>query len=341
MINRSIPNQFSRRSVIAGLGAAIAAPVMGSAETPVAYPTKNVTIVVPFAAGGMSDIVARSLSQFLQQTLGHPFIVMTRPGAGGGLGIQAVANAPNDGYTLLLTLSSISTLPVIAKVEGKPPLFERRQFVPIARLAADPALIYVRREAPWQTIDDLVADARKNPGKFSYTSSGRFGPTHIPMEMFLQATGTDMLHIPTTGGGPSMALLLGGHADIFFTIPGLGMEQVEAGSLRVLAVSTRERLARLPHVPTLIERGIDVEYTVWAGLFVRSDVPGSITKQLAQTVETVATDLNYVTSIKKTGIEPAYLEPVAFRQWWDEDASRVEAVIRKAEAAHRAESGRH
>ena len=286
-------------------------------------------MVVPFAAGGMSDIVARPLSHALQQALGQPFIVVSRPGAGGGIGIQAVAAAPADGYTLLVTLSSISTLPVVADVEGKPPMFERSQFSPIARLAADPALIYVHSDSPWKTIDDLIDDARKNPGKLSFTSSGRFGPTHIPMEMLMQATGTEMLHVPTTGGSPSMSLLLGRHADIFFTIPGLGMGQVEAGTLRVLAVSTRERLARLPDVPTLIERGIDVEYTVWAGLFAHRDVPSAIRDKVTEAVTKIAADPSYSAAIQKSGVEPAFLNSQDFQKWWDADARRVEAVIRK------------
>jgi hypothetical protein len=138
------------------------------------------------------------------------------------------------------TSSSISALPAIAEVEGRPEPYRSGQLTPLARLAADPALVYVHRDAPWRTIEELVAEARLRPGALTFSSSGLYGPTRIPIEMLLQATGTDMLHVPTTGGSPAMTMLLGRQVDVFFTIPGLGMQYVESGALRVLAASTRK-----------------------------------------------------------------------------------------------------
>lgn len=322
----------SRRTLLAALGATVALPAGAAAQTTGGYPTRPVTIVVPFATGGMADTLARPLANGLREQLGQPFVVVSRPGGSGTVGIQSVARSPADGYTILLTLSSISALPAIAEVEGRPEPFRRGQFSPLARLAADPALVFVHHDAPWRTIEDLIADAKANPGKLSFSSSGLFGPTHIPMEMLLQATGTDMLHVPTSGGAPAMTMLLGRHVDIFFTIPNLGMRHVEAGTLRVLAASTQERLALLPDVPTLIERGINVSYSVWAGIFARADVPANILSLVTGAVERVVADPGYRDALQKAGIVPSYLGPDAFSAFWDDDVTRIAAVVRRAAA---------
>jgi tripartite-type tricarboxylate transporter receptor subunit TctC len=293
------------------------------------YPSRPVTIVVPFAPGGMADIVARPLAHALQRELGQPFIVMSRPGAAGGIGIQSVANAPPDGHTLLLTLASISTLPLIAEATGERAPFRREDFAPIARLAADPSLIYVHRDAPWRTVEELIADARARPEAISFTSSGVNGPTHLPLEMLMEATGTRMLHVPATGGGPAMNLLLGRHVDIFFTIPALGMAHVTAGTLRVLALSAAQRIAALPEVPTLYERGIPVDYSVWAGLFARHDVDPDIRTRLEVSVGKVAADPAFRASLDSAGIVQGYQDAATFAGWWDADARRLASVLRR------------
>lgn len=322
----------SRRALLAGLGATALLPAPGLAQPAGGYPSRPVTIVVPFATGGMADTLARPLANALRERLGQPFIVVSRPGGSGTVGIQSVARGAPDGYTLLLTLSSISALPTIAEVEGRPEPYSRSQFSALARLAADPALVYVHRDAPWRSIEDLIAEARARPGRLTFSSSGLYGPTHIPMEMLLQATGTDMLHVPTGGGAPAMTMLLGRHVDVFFTIPSLGMRHVEAGMLRVLATSAPERLAFLPDVPTLIERGIDVSYAVWAGLFARSDLPPAILDLVTGAVERVVADDAYLDALQKADIVQAYLGPDAFAAFWDADVARVASVIRRAAA---------
>lgn len=320
----------SRRAILAAAGAPLLPPATGQGQPAEGYPSRPVTVVVPFAPGGMADILARALSHVLQQNLGRPFVVVSRTGGAGTVGIRWVAASPPDGTTLLLTLSSISALPVIAELEGRPEPFRRGQFSPLARLAADPALLYVNRDAPWQTVEDLVSDARRNPGKLTFVSSGQFGPTHIPMEMLLRATGSDMLHVPLNGGAPAMTMLLSRQVDVFFTIPGLGMSHVRNGDLRVLATSARERLAMLPEVPTLLERGIDVEYSVWAGMFARSDVPPAIRDLLAEALRRAVADPVYAGALDRAGILPAYLGPAAFAAFWDADVERTERIIRGA-----------
>jgi tripartite-type tricarboxylate transporter receptor subunit TctC len=321
----------TRRHLLAGaaiVAAAAALPASAQTSPGAVWPTKTVQIILPFAAGGLTDLVARPLAQGLQKELGQPVIVVSKPGAGGSIGIQHVAAQESDGHTLLLTLSSITTLPAIAAATGQPVPFKCDQFEPLARFAADPALIYVHKDAPWKTVDELVADAKKRPDGISFTSSGRNGPTHLPVAMLSQATGTQMRHVPATGGGPAMTLLLGANVDLFFTVPSLGMEQVKAGNLRVLATSTAERLPALPNVPTLKERGIDVDYAVWVGLFAVKGVPGEARARLGAAITKIAADPEFKASLAKTGVDLAYQDAPTFKAWWDADAVKTEAIIK-------------
>jgi tripartite-type tricarboxylate transporter receptor subunit TctC len=149
-----------------------------------AYPSKPITLVVPFPPGGVADIVGRPFADALSRELKTPVIIENKPGAGGGIGMGAVAKAKPDGYTLLLALSSISILPEADKVLGRAPLYQLDQFTPIARLTADPTVLAVRADSPWKTLQDFVDDARKRPGAITYGSSGNYGTMHMPMEMF-------------------------------------------------------------------------------------------------------------------------------------------------------------
>lgn len=324
----------TRRKILASVAAMVGAVMLPASPAPAqttpatAWPTKTIQIISPFAAGGLIDTVARPLAQSLHKELGQPVIIVNKPGAGGGIGIQNVAAAEPDGHTLLITLSSITTLPAIAAASGQPAPFRRDQFEPIARFAADPALIYVHKDAPWKTIEDLIVDARKRPDGISFTSSGRNGPTHLPVAMLEQATGTQMRHVPATGGGPAMALLLGNNVDLFFTVPTLGMEQVKAGNLRVLATSTAQRLPALPDVPTLKERGIDVDYAVWVGLFAPKAVPAQARAKLEATIAKIVAEPNFKAALTKTGVDLAYQDAKTFKAWWDADAAKTEAIIK-------------
>ena len=252
------------------------------------YPSRPVTIVVPYPPGGFADLVARPLAAALERELKQPFIILNKAGAAGGIGIQSVQNAQADGYTMLVTLSSISTLPSISAASNKPAMFAREQFTPVARLVADPCVIFVQKDAKWKDFADFIADAKKRPDMISYSSSGPFGPTHLPTEMLEQATGTKMRHVPTNGGAPAMNMLVGGHVDLFFTVPALAAQFVEAGKLRPLAGSGDKRIAEFPALPTLKELGVDIEYAVWAGAFMPKAVPAPIRKTIEDAIGKIA-----------------------------------------------------
>jgi tripartite-type tricarboxylate transporter receptor subunit TctC len=314
------------RIALAALALAAASAAVAQAQED-KWPSKAVTIVVPFPPGGLADTVARPLAAHLEKHFGQPFIVLNRGGAGGGIGIQSVAKAPADGYTLLVSLNSISTLPPIAEATGKPAMFKREDFAPIARLVADPCIIFVQKGAPWKSFGEFIADARKRPDEILYSSSGPYGPTHLPSLMLEIATGTKLRHVPTTGGGPAMQMLLGGNVHFFFTAPALGMEHVGAGSIRPLAVSSLKRLPILPDVPTLAELGIDVEYLPWAALFTHKDVPAEIRKSLDEAVAKIAADPAFRDPLAKGGNTVAYQGAEEFRQWWEKDSARLSQII--------------
>src|SRR5437016_12213208 len=215
------------------------------------YPSKPIALVVPFPPGGVADIVARPAADAMGRFLKQPVIIENKPGAGGGIGMSYVAKAKPDGYTLLLALSSISILPEADKVTGRSPMYQLGEFVPIARLTADPTVLAVRSDSPWNSLADFVADARKRPGAISYGSSGNYGTMHMPMEMFAASAGIKLLHVPYTGGGPAVVALLGGNIDAVSSGPSTVIQHVKAGKLRVLASWGDKRLASLPEVPTL------------------------------------------------------------------------------------------
>ncbi|MDQ6638298.1 MAG: tripartite tricarboxylate transporter substrate binding protein, partial [Pseudomonadota bacterium] len=199
---------------VAGLAALLAAP---PALAQAAYPDKPITMIVPFPPGGVADTVARPVAEALARELKQPVVVENRAGAGGALGIGVAARAPADGYTVLLSLSSISILPEADRILGRKPAYQLSQFRPIARFTADPTVLVVRAESRWQTFADFLADARAHPGTYNYGSSGNYGTMHVPMEMLKAEAGFRMTHIPYTGAGPAVIALLAGQVDAIAT----------------------------------------------------------------------------------------------------------------------------
>ena len=313
--------------------AAVCAALLTPALAQDHYPSRPVTIVVPYPPGGFADLVARPLAAALERELKQPFIILNKAGAAGGIGIQSVQNAQADGYTMLVTLSSISTLPSISAASNKPAMFAREQFAPVARLVADPCVVFVQKDAKWKDFADFIADAKAHPDAISYSSSGPFGPTHMPTEMLQQATGTQMRHVPTTGGAPAMNLLVGGHVDLFFTVPALAAQFVEAGKLRPLAGSGDKRIAEFPSLPTLKELGVNLEYTVWAGAFMPKAVPAPIRKIIEDAIGKIANDPAFKATIAKSGSTLAYQNAADFQAWWDKDTAAMDVVIKKIAAS--------
>jgi len=295
-----------------------------------AYPARPVTIVVPFPPGGLADVTARPLAAALERGLKQPVVVTNKAGAAGAVGMQSVAVAKPDGYTLLLGLVSVSIIPEVDGLFGRPPAYTRDQLVGIARLNADPPLLVVNAELPWRSLKELLEDARKRSGEITYASSGIYGASHVPMEMLLHAAGgLKMRHLPTTGGPPATTAVLGKHAALWASPPALAIPHVKAGKLRALATWGATRLASLPEVPTLKELGYDVEYYLWAGLFAPRGIPPAVLKTLRDGTRQAVQDPEFKSAMDKVQTPIAYQDADEFKTWWDRDAAILADVIRK------------
>ena len=293
------------------------------------YPSKPITLIVPFPPGGVADIVGRPFADALSRELKTPVVIENKPGAGGGIGMGLVAKAKPDGYTLLLALSSISILPEADKVLGRAPLYQLDQFTPIARLTADPTVLAVRADSPWMTLQDFVADAKKRPGAITYGSSGNYGTMHMPMEMFAHSANVKLLHVPFTGGGPAVVALLGGQVDALSTGPSSIMGQYKSGKVRVLATWGESRHPAFPDVPTLKELGYDAQFSQWTGLFAPAGTPEPVIAKLRDAARQVVADATFRNAMEKVETPIQYLDQPQFQAFWDKDAHKLSGVVQK------------
>ena len=294
-----------------------------------AWPDRAITMIVPFPPGGVADTVARPVAEALSRELKQTVVVENKAGSGGALGIGQAARAAPDGYTVLLSLSSISILPEADKLLERKPAYTLDQFVPIARFTADPTVLVVRAEAPWKTLAEFVAAAKAAPGKYNYGSSGNYGTMHVPMEMLKQQAGFRMTHIPYTGAGPAIVALLGGQVDALASGPSTVVQHIRAGKLRALAHWGDRPLAALPEVASLKQYGYPVQFAQWSALFVPSQTPLEIVARLRAAAAKVAVDPAVVQTIAKAGSPLEYLDAPAFQAYWDADAKAMTQAVRK------------
>jgi tripartite-type tricarboxylate transporter receptor subunit TctC len=296
-----------------------------------AWPARNVTMIVPFPAGGQADLAARPVALALEKILGKPFVVDNRAGgAGGSIGNAAAARAEPDGYTLLMTLSSLAVLPEADRLFGRPVAYEVAQFAPVARVLADPTLLAVPASAPWKTLQDFVDDAKKRPGEIPYGSSGPYGTLHVAMEMFTASAGIKLLHIPFRGAGPALTALLSGTVQALASAPGTLKQQVDDGKMRVLANWGAERIASFPDLPTFRELGYkDVEFYIWAGLFAQSALPGPIMMRLRDAMAQAVKAPEVAKTFETAGSPVAYMDAPEFSKFVAEDSARLIAAVKK------------
>jgi tripartite-type tricarboxylate transporter receptor subunit TctC len=292
------------------------------------FPSRAITIVNPFPPGGQADLSGRPLAAALERVLKHPVVITNKAGAAGAVGMQSVAVAKPDGYTILITVPAISTIPEVDKLFGRTPTFTREQFTPLARINADPCVIVVNAEQPWTSLRELIDDAKKRPGQITYSSSGLYGASHVPMQMLLDAAGVKMRHLPTTGGGPATTAVLGGHAQLWCSTTGPAAPHVKSGKFRALAVTSAQRH---PHfdAPTLKELGYDVEYYLWIGLFAPGATPAPVVKALREAVRQAVEDPALKSALEKIQSPLAYQDADDFRSWWDADAKRLAVVVER------------
>jgi tripartite-type tricarboxylate transporter receptor subunit TctC len=293
------------------------------------YPSKPVTMIVPFPPGGVADITARPLAEAMGRHLRQPVVVENKAGAGGGVGMQYVARTKPDGYTVLLALSSISIIPEADKVLGRDPMFALDQLVPIARFTADPTVLAVRADGPYKSVKDLIDAAKKSPGTIPYGSSGNYGTMHVPMEMLTSAAGTKMLHVPFTGAGPAVVALLGGNVEALSTGPSSIVGHAKGGKVRVLATWGDSRHPAFPEVPTLKELGYDAQFSQWTGLFVPAGTPEPVIAKLREAAKLAVNDDTFKAALARVETPIQYLDQAQFKAFWDADARKLADVVKK------------
>jgi tripartite-type tricarboxylate transporter receptor subunit TctC len=294
------------------------------------YPTKPISMIVAFPPGGVAELVGRPLAASMEKTLGQPVLVINRPGAGGAVGTTVAAKAAPDGYTILMTLSSISIFPVSDPLEGKPAPYQLSDFMPIALVTADPTVLVVRADSPYKTVQDFVAAAKANPGKINYSSSGVYGTLHVAMEMFAGAAGIQLFHIPYQGGGPAVTALLGGQVEALASGPAAAVGQIKAGKMRALAGWGAQRLALMPDLPTFKELGYkDVEFYIWAGVVAPAAIPANVQHKLRAAVRAAVADPQFVSAMAKVSTPISYLDAPEFKDFWVADAARLRVAVEK------------
>jgi tripartite-type tricarboxylate transporter receptor subunit TctC len=315
------------RALVTLLTLTLAIPLSAGAQEP--FPARPITLVAPFPPGGVADLTARPVAAAMEKVLKSPVVVVNKTGAAGAVGMSFVANSKPDGYTLLLALSSISTIPEADKLFDRKPAYTIDQLTPIALISADPTIFVVRTDRPWKSVKEFVEDAKKRPGEIAYSSSGVYGTLHMAMEMLTHAARIQLKHIPYGGAGPALTAILGGHVDALASGPAVVLPQIKAGTLRPLAGWGAKRVAALPDLPTFKELGYDIEFYIWAGMLAPTGTPEPILKKLRDTVRQAVQDPDFKSAMAKLETPVAYLDAPEFQKFWDKDAKMLADAIKR------------
>jgi tripartite-type tricarboxylate transporter receptor subunit TctC len=319
---------MDRRSFVAGSAASAATLIAGQPGAQETYPSRTITMISPFPPGGVSDTITRPLDAALEAVFKQPVVLENKVGAAGAVGAQFVAAAKPDGYTLLSHIVSISGFAAVDKLFGRQPKFTNADFIPIARIIADPIVLIANKDLPYKTLKDLVADAKANPEKVIYSSSGLYGASHIPTALFAKSAGDlQMRHLPTNGGGPAVTAVLGANVNFFMSPTSIALSHIRAGKVQPLAVSSAQRAKALPDVPTFKELGYDLEYYFWVGIFAPKGTPTTIINTLREGIKKAAHSKEFIDTLEKLGQELAYMDQPEFATFWATDARRQEDAI--------------
>jgi tripartite-type tricarboxylate transporter receptor subunit TctC len=319
----------TRRAFVALAAALTVLPVASMAQ---AYPTKPVTIVVPFAAGGTTDILARVVGQALTKELGQTVIVDNRAGAGGNIGAALAAKAPADGYTLFM--GTVGTHAINQSLYKKLPFDPVKDFVPLTRVAMVPNLLVANPSKPFKTVKELIAYAKAHPGKVNFGSSGSGSSIHLSGELFNALAKVEMVHVPYKGSAPAVTDLLGGQIDIMFDNMPSAIQHVRNGRLRPLAVTTAKRSPELPDVPTVAEAGVPgYEATSWFGMFAPAGTPAPLVARLNGALVKVLADADVKKKLAEQGAEPYAEKPEQFAEFIRKETAKWSQVVKASGAS--------
>ena len=300
---------------------------LGHAQT---WPTRPIKLVVPFAAGGTTSILGRAMADKLAPLLGQPVVVDNRPGAGGNVGMDAVAKSEPDGYTLLMGPIGLAINPALYNKMSFDPI---RDLAPIGLYAGVPNLLVVHPSVPAQSLKELIALFKANPGKYNYASNGNGTSSHLAAEMLKSSAGVDIVHIPYKGGAPAMADLLAGQVTMLFDQMPAVLPQVKGGKVRALGVSSAQRSAAAPEVPSLAEAGLPgFDMTVWFGLLAPAGTPPAVLQRVNAEMGKVLQDPEFRTFLAGLGVSPLGGSPEAFASFIQAETQRWAQVVKASGA---------
>jgi tripartite-type tricarboxylate transporter receptor subunit TctC len=301
---------------------------LASAQAQDTWPSKQVTIVVPFAAGGTTDMFGRIFANAMQAKTGKPFIVENRAGAGGNIGSAAVARAAPDGYTLVVgTISSHAINPSVYK---NMPYDVAKDFQPISLIARLPNLLVINPKIPAKTVPEVIDYVKKNNGKLAYGSSGIGASNQLAAELFKLKTDTDITHVPYRSSGDIMNALMGGHIDMAFDNMTLAWPQAKSGNVRAIAVTTLDRSASAPEVPTIAETLPGFDASSWHGLFAPAGTPKPIVDRLAAEVKEIFSTPETTKVLAEVGAVATPMSPDAFAKFIAAETAKWAEVVKAA-----------
>jgi tripartite-type tricarboxylate transporter receptor subunit TctC len=316
-----------RRRFLHLAACAAALPSMSRFACAQAYPVRPVHIIVPVPPGGALDIVARLMGQWLSTHLGQPFVIENRPGGGTNIGVEAAVRAPADGYTLLLIPPSVTVNATLYKLNFN----FIRDMVPVAMISQLPLVMEVNLSVPAKTVPEFIAYAKANAGKVNMASGGSGSPSHIVGELFKMMTGVKMVHVPYRGGAPALTDLMGGQVQVMFSPLPESIAAIRAGKVRALAVTTAQRSAALPQVPTVGESVPGFEASTWQGIGAPESTPGEIVTRLNQAINAALADADIKARLANLGSTPMPMSSAAFKKLIVAETKKWAKVIHEAD----------
>lgn len=308
-------------------GVAMACGALGAhAQT---FPDKPIRFVVPIPAGGSTDVLARDVATRLQQRLGKPVVVENRPGGSSSIGTAFVADSPADGYTILLVNASHAISPHVYK---NLPYHALKDFDAVSLMTELPMGLVVHDSVPARTVEEFVALAKSKPGALSFASAGNGGVGHLTGELFMQQSGTKMLHVPYRGSAPALNDVIAGQVPVLFADIPLVAPHVKSGKLRVLAVTTKERSTSLPDVPAFNETAVQgMDLSIWIGVLAPAGTPADIRERLSHEIAQILKEPDLAESVRARGFTIVGSTPDAFDKIISDDYAKYSEVVRKAD----------
>lgn len=312
------------RSAVTGIASALFA-LLASASVAAEYPTKSITLVVPYSAGGGADNAARIIAQGMEAVTGQTIVIENKPGASGSIGASAVARAKPDGYTVLYDASSFAINAVLRKL----PYNADEDFIPVSQAVVVPNILVVATDSPYQSLADYIAAAKANPNGHTYASYGPGSLAQMAGELLKKEADIELVHVPYKGGAPAMVDVMGGHVEAYFANAASGLNYVTQGKLRALAVTSHERMDEIKDVPTMMESGIS-DFTVyeWNGFFVPKGTPDEVVNKLYEAVKATLGRPDVRERLSGLGLEPVGSSPAEFAKFIKSEQQRWEEVAK-------------